>query len=238
MPHNRFYCDAHLEEGRTVSLDAEESRHLVRVLRAKEGDLVELVNGKGALAEASLSSVEKHTAVLTVTGVNHQTPPSPLILAQALPRMNHLEWIIEKGTELNATEFWLFPGMLSEKDSLSPTQAERLKHLAIAAMKQCGRLDLPSIQIKPPLLSWKGVEGTLLFGDTAGDPPFLWELPTAPPLEKPILFFVGPEKGFHPKERTHLLEALGAKGVRLHQNILRTETAPLAALSILQKHCN
>jgi 16S rRNA (uracil1498-N3)-methyltransferase len=149
--------------------------------------------------------------------------------------MNHLEWIIEKGTELNATEFWLFPGRLSEKGELSGNQQERLLHLALAAMKQCGRLDLPSIVLKPPLLQWGAIEGTLFFGDTAQEAPFLWEVPHLKPAKPPVVFFVGPEKGFDKKEHAHLTEGMGARGVRVHRNILRTETAPLTALSILQQ---
>ena len=152
--------------------------------------------------------------------------------------MNHLEWIIEKGTELNATAFWLFPGMLSEKDTLSDSQRDRAKHLAISAMKQCGRLDLPEIVIKPPLLQWSPLTGTLLFGDTAEDAPYLWDLPLPKPLPTPVIVFIGPEKGFDPKERAFLLNTMKASSMRLHPNILRTETAPLVALSLIQPLIN
>lgn len=235
MPHNRYYIDADLLENASISLSGEECHHLVRVLRARKGDQVELINGRNQLASATIIEVAKHCAELAIDRVFQETSPKPqLILAMGIPRMNHLEWIIEKGTELNATAFWLFPGLLSEKQNLSDSQHERLKQLAISAMKQCGRLDLPAIEFKPPLLQWSTLPGTLLFGDTSEDAPYLWNLPLPKPLPAPVILFIGPEKGFDTKERAFLLNTLKAIGMRLSPNILRTETAPLAALSLIQ----
>jgi 16S rRNA (uracil1498-N3)-methyltransferase len=239
MPHNRYYCDASFLENQSLALSGDECHHLVRVLRAKHGDRLELVNGRGQLAYAIISDVKKHSAELQIEQVfQESTAKTPLILAMGIPRMNHLEWIIEKGTELNVTSFWLFPGLLSEKQDLSESQLTRTQHLAISAMKQCGRLDLPTIEIKPPLLKWTSMQGTLLFGDTSEDAPYFWELSLSKPLPSPILWFIGPEKGLAPKERHFLLNTMKAKGVRLHRNILRTETAPLVALSLSQPLIN
>lgn len=237
MPHNRYYIDAALSENATFSLLGDEFHHLARVLRSREKDIVELINGKGQLALAEVAELKKNEAKLTICRiVEERSPPPQLILAQAIPRMNHLEWIIEKGTELNATSFWLFPGILSEKESLSDSQLARLQSLCISSMKQCGRLDLPHILLKPKLCQWPPMKGTLLFGDTASDAPYLWDLPLQKPLESPIIFFIGPEKGFCPKELSYLQNTLKASGMRLHPNILRAETAPLAALSLIHRY--
>ncbi len=235
MPHNRYYIDSPLEMGISLNLEGEECHHLTRVLRARAGELVELVNGKGSLATAKIVQLNKKDAELAVIRVDEmQSSSFPLILAQAMPRMHHLEWIIEKGTELNVTTFWLFPGHLSEKESLSDTQMTRLKHLAISAMKQCGRLDLPEIKILPPLLKWTPQEGTLFFGDTENAAPYLWDLKISRPLQAPAILCIGPEKGFDSREKIFLREKLSGLGVRLHPNILRAETAPLVGLSLLQ----
>jgi len=235
MPHERFFVDQPLNLNETVSLQDTEFHHLCHVMRARIGDHVELVNGKNQLAEASLSSIAKHHADLRVSNVINSTTRKPqLILAQAIPRFNRLEYILEKATELDATEFWLFSGILSEKDEFSENQMKRMAQLTISAMKQCGRLDLPAISFKPPLLQWKPIEGRLLFGDTSPDAPSLVMLDLND--EAPCtVFFIGPEKGFDPKEAHFLKETLGAQGVRLHRNILRVDTAPLAALSILSE---
>jgi 16S rRNA (uracil1498-N3)-methyltransferase len=237
MPHHRYYFDAFFQENETIVLANDEFHHLARVLRAKKGECVELVNGRGQIAQATVMELKKHVAELQIHRASEEiTQKTPLILVQALTRMNHLEWTIEKGTELGVSAFWLFPGILSEKTLLSQTQCARLKHLVISAMKQCGRLDLPAIEIKPPLLKWTALPGTLLFGDTVEQAPYLWDLPLIKPLPAPIFIFIGPESGFDAKEHVFLQDSLYAKGVRLHSNILRTETAPLVALSLIQKY--
>ncbi len=237
MPHNRYYLDAAFEKKSTVCLAGDEWGHLAKVLKSREGDIVELVNGKGQLAKTQILKLKKGEACLYILQVDQgQTPPNQLILAQGLPRMNHLEWIIEKATELNADALWLFPGALSEKPTLSQAQEARAKHLAIAAMKQCGRLTLPAIVLKPPLAKWSKLEGTLLFGDTADTAPYLWDALKSEAALSPFVVFIGPEKGFSAEERGFLLETLKAKGVRLHPNTLRAETASLVALSLMQPY--
>ncbi len=227
MPHNRYFHDAPFHEHEKIVLSDAESHHL-RVSRPRIGDAMELVNGRNQLALARLVDQGR----LEIEQISERPPPRQIILAMALPKMNHLEWVIEKGTELNATAFWLFTGMLSEKEGLSPNQLDRLRALSIAAMKQCGRLDLPSIEVKPPLLKWEKPAGTLIFGEL--DAPYLWKL--SPVLNDPIIIFIGPEKGFDPKERAFLQQSLGAQAVKFHPNTLRAETAPLAALSIISSY--
>lgn len=233
MPHERFFIDTPFKAGESVCLEETEFHHLSHVMRARLGDQVELVNGQNQLAQASVSSLARHHADLTISDVYTEQRVKPtIILAQAIPRFNRLEYILEKATELNASQFWLFPGILSEKGEFSENQHKRISQLIIAAMKQCGRLDLPTVEFKPPLLKWQPVEGRLLFGDTSPTAPFLSQLEPAPAASC-TLFFIGPEKGFDPKETAFLKTTLSATGVRLHQNILRVDTAPLVALSLL-----
>jgi 16S rRNA (uracil1498-N3)-methyltransferase len=230
MPHERFFVDQPLKPTETVRLEEGEFHHLCHVMRARIGEEVELVNGKNQLAQATLSLIGKHHAELKVLHVIEEERKKPrVVLAQAIPRFNRLENILEKGTELDATEFWLFPGLLSEKGEFSSNQQKRMAQIVIGAMKQCGRLDLPPIYLKPPLLSWKPLEGNVLFGDTSPNAP-AWSLHTA---AETTIFLVGPEKGFDLKEIVFLKQRLNAQGVRLHRNILRVDTASCVALSLL-----
>jgi 16S rRNA (uracil1498-N3)-methyltransferase len=232
MPHDRFYIDAPLEKGEAVLITDAELHHLA-VSRTRVGQSVELINGKGKLAKGTLAAIDKRQARLHVDEVFEELEkPRQIILAQGLPRMNHLEWIVEKGTELGATAFWFFPGTLSDREHLSGNQHNRLKHLILSAMKQCGRLDLPEVLFKPPLEKWEAIQGTLLIADPSSDAPFLWEAEITP--QSPIILFVGPESGFDAREVSHMIEVLKAQRVRLHHNTLRTETASLAGLSLLQ----
>lgn len=223
MPTHRFYL-----KNITDTLDGQEFHHLKNVMRARAGDLIEIVNGKGTLIQARLIDIGKNAAYFEIVKKTEEPPPSTsLILAQALTRPALLDWIIEKGTELGATEFWLFPGEQSEKKELTPHQLERLHTLIISALKQCGRLYLPTLHIKPPLSRWQKPAGTVLYGSLA---------PTAQPIKKfpsPVTIVIGPEKGLTHDEQTTLETKLGALGVTLHPNTLRAETAALCALSLL-----
>lgn len=220
MPVERFYLDTQFQE--RVTLEGSEFHHLAHVMRVRIGEKIELVNGRGALAQAQVHALTKHSAILEILSME-QTPihPSGVSLAIPLMRPAKLELIIEKCTELGADAFYLYPAHHSEKEDLSPNQLERLHHIAISAMKQCGRLDLPLIQLLNRFDDLFTLPLAYLFGDTQ---------PNAKPMpsRKNVLFISGPEKGFSDKE-SKLLQQKG-EGVSLHKNILRAETAPLAAL--------
>ncbi len=230
MPSERYFADASLTEGAEIVLVDAESRHLVSVMRTAQGETVELINGRGELAQARLEAIGKKSATLRVLSVTRDSAPvEPVILAQAVPRSNRLDTILEKGTELGATEFWLFPGGRSERQEFSANQEQRMQGILVAAIKQCGRLHLPKIEVKPPLRKWTDLPCKGYYG--AVDP-------AAPPFasvenagDGGCIFFVGPEAGLTDHEEEKLRE-LGAQGVKLHSNILRTDTAGIAALSI------
>lgn len=227
MPYDRYFIDAPLKEAATLSLEGDEAHHLF-VVRGKVGETITLINGRNQLADALLQDVGKNRADCLVTKVENFPPPLPLILAQAIPRPNRLDTIIEKGTELGATIFWFFPGDQSEKKALSAKESERLKRIAIASIKQCGRTDLPEIIVKPPLHAWEKPSIKTFFGDTNSQAPWLKDVSIE---RQATLFIVGPESGFSERERRYL-QAF-ALGVRLHSNILRTDTAGFVALALL-----
>lgn len=223
MPAERFFIDAELKGA--VLLEGAELHHLAHVMRVREGEMVELVNGRGDLAKGKVLRIEKRGASLEVIEMERQEIPSSRVhLAIPFMRMGKLEWVIEKGTELGADAFWLYSADHSEKEDFSEHQQERLKHIAISAMKQCGRLDLPQIKIVPFQELFKH-PGAILFGDVRSSSP----IPSLP--NGPVLFITGPEKGFSPKEIAQLDQK--GKGVSLHKNILRAETAPLVAAILL-----
>lgn len=228
MPAHRFFLNDDLSRT-TALLSGPEIHHLKHVMRVQIGQQVELVNGKGTLAKARLTEVKTTEAYFDIIEkIDIPSPPFELILAQAITRPALLDWIIEKGTELGATQFWLFPGDLSEKKELTSHQLERLQHLMVGALKQCGRLYLPTLTMKPSLSQWAQPSETVLFGSL---------LPTAQPLAShyasSVVIVVGPEKGFSAEEHRTLETQIKATGIKLHSNILRAETAALCALSLL-----
>ncbi len=235
MPAERFYIkDPSFSIKKLITLEKEEFHHLFNVMRLKVGEIVDLIDGKGSVASARIQSIGKHSASLQIQSIHKETTPSyRLILAQAIPRLSNLEYIIEKGVELGVTDLWLFPGTLSEKKELSPSQIERIHHITLSAIKQCGRLFLPNIIFRPSLLSWSPEElpSDSFFGDTRPSAPlFLNSLLSL--SSSSLLFAIGPEKGFQEQEVIYMENTLSMKGVKLHQNILRAETAAVHSLSL------
>jgi 16S rRNA (uracil1498-N3)-methyltransferase len=234
MPADRYFADVRFVEGDRIELEENEARHLVRVARGRVGDRVELVNGRNQLAQAVIADVGRDQCQLTLVKVEKRTDRPPrVVLAVALPRLNRLDTVLEKGTELGASDFWLFPGERSEKqDPLSDTQMRRVHAVLVAAMKQSGRFQLPALELLPPLSEWQQLPNLSLFGDVRSNaPPLLNKIPSSGHIQE-IAILTGPEAGFSDRE-VKILENLGAQGVSFHHNILRADTAPIAALSLV-----
>ncbi len=239
MPKERYFVPQELILHKDISLEGTEMHHLVTVMRSRIGDVAELVNGRGACAQAKIVNVEKRRVTLNIEDLFiSEKSTTEIILAQAIPKLNRLDFIIEKGTELGMTQIWLFPSERGEKKELSPTQLERLHHLSVAAMKQCGRLFLPLIKELPPLSKWQPAANPhpLYFGSLDPQAPLLLET-LAQSSSLNAIFCVGPESGFSPNEEKALI-GIGAIGTKLNNHILRTETAAIAALVLMTSSTN
>lgn len=228
MSLDRFYFNAPLLAHQKVILEGEEFHHLAHVMRCRPGHLVTLINGRGARAEAELLVLQKQHAELLVLRTTHALPKPPkIILGLALLRSKKMEWIVEKGTELGADAFWIFTAERSEKEELRASEKERLHQLIISAMKQSDRLFMPEILYFSSLQALPLIQETY-FGDLR---PHALSMPVK--LTEEALFVTGPESGFSPQE-LQFLDMKKARGVRINANLLRAETAPVAAMAILR----
>lgn len=241
MPAERYYIDSELTSGDKLQLIDQEFHHLAHVMRASSDDVIELVNGFGKLAKAKILDISKRSATILIEEIYSELAPEHnVILIQGIPRLNRLDMILEKGTELGMTEIWLLASQYSERISFTEKQLKRFHLIVIAAMKQSGRLFLPKIKLAPPLCEWKDLGGMFFFGDLNPDAPSFFKvlqdnknvyLETASRLNQ-LYFAVGPEKGFS-KEEINRLQSLKGIGVKLNPHILRTDTAAITALSLL-----
>lgn len=237
MPLERYYTKNSLKTGQKVVLIEGEFHHLVHVMRTAVGDSVELVNGAGQLAKATVCQLTRRDAHLEVQSIKSEDKPKrEVILIQGIARPNRLDFVVEKGTELGMTQLWLFPSKLSEKKGLNPSHHDRIRGLAVAAMKQCGRLYIPHIEFVEKIESWKlpnDFQG--YFGDVESSAPWFIEELQKGPADKSIIFVTGPESGLT-EDEVSMLRSKGFIGVKLHQNILRTDTASMTALSIISQY--
>ncbi|MBS0654512.1 MAG: 16S rRNA (uracil(1498)-N(3))-methyltransferase [Verrucomicrobia bacterium] len=230
MPNNRYFSPESFAGNQEVTLIDQEFHHLKNVCRAKLGDEIELINGKGELAVATVCHFSKMSATANIISIETQEPlPFTITLALAFLRPSHLEYAIEKATEVGVTSFWLFPGDKSEKRDITDTYLKRLQLIIQGATKQCGRLFLPELVIKKELRSCISQEHQLLFGDLCKEATSLVNIEK---LSSNVCLVVGPESGFSENERK-LLYSMKGTPISLHPYTFRAETAAVAGTLLL-----
>ena len=238
MRLTRVYVDAPLATGRRVSLEGSAASHLIRVLRLKSGEALTLFNGQGGEHAATIAEARSGRLTVEVGAASPIERESPLLLtlAQGVSRGERMDLVVQKATELGAAA--IVP-LFTERSvvRLSGAQAQRkLAHwraIAVSACEQCGRNRVP--QLAPPLpltdfLKQPGDGATrLLLAPTASA-----RIQDLPRTAGPVTVLIGPEGGLTEAEHAAALSA-GFSAVRLGPRTLRTETAAIAALSVLQR---
>lgn len=225
-----------------VALDAEESHHLLRVLRARAGDEVDVFNGEGGIGRARVASVDRSRATLEITRRDAAPPPAAEItLVQALPREQKMDFIIQKATELGAA---CVAPLATERAVVhvgggrAGDKKARWEKIALNAAKQCGAARLPRILAPCPLGEYLDRRpASDLFLVCALDPaarPLREVLAEARPRPvRSVAVLVGPEGDFSVDELQSILAA-GARPVSLGGGVLRSETAAIYVLSVLR----
>lgn len=217
-----------------ITLSEEQSRHVAKSLRMKAGDMLTLSCGDGRDAACIIDSVENGAVTLTVcyTQANNSEPTVKATLYQAMPKGDKLEEIIQKCTELGISEIRpvLTRRCVSRPDEKSAEKKRaRYNKIALEAAQQSGRGIVPEVCKMTSLetaVKSDDSELKLLFYEGGGER--LRRLVT--PQIKSVSLYIGPEGGFE-KEETELLLSHGAVAATLGARILRTQTAPVAALS-------
>ncbi len=234
MPIGRYFINFLLENNASLSIKEGEFHHMVHVMRQTAGENVKLINGKGQLGLGLIDSIDKHQANISINEIRQRSPSTKKInIIQAMPKFNRLSFILEKGCELGMDKLILFPAAKSEIKEISENRLNRMKASMISAMKQCGSLYLPEIDIIGPISSWKTFQNPTYLADLHPDAKPLLPLYQSLEDKSEVNICIGPEGGFTEKERNSMLQ-LDIKSVTLHSNVLRTETASLVILSILK----
>lgn len=228
----RFYVPT-LHEGE-LSLPEDEARHARTVLRLAAGDGVELFDGRGHVAQATVVAAEKRNVRLDAGAVSFVSPVGPAVhVAFAIPKGKRLDWLLEKATELGASSLVpiVFARSVAGGDSLKASKRDRWQMQCVAAAKQSGLNTLPTLGEMEPLAAYLATpaRGLRLFGDLDDAASLREALATSPAAES-IELLVGPEGGFTDEERAAIL-ASGATPIRLGETTLRTETAVVALLA-------
>ena len=237
MRLTRVYVDAPLASGMRVTLQGSAAGHLTRVLRLRVGEALTVFNGAGGEYAASIEHAHAGRVAVAIGELRaiERESPLTLTLAQGVSRGERMDLVVQKATELGASG--LAP-VLAERSvvRLTAQQAERrLNHwraIAIAACEQSGRNRLPAIAspvaLKDFLRTSDGSMRLLL------SPAATATLADLPRLVSAITVLIGPEGGLAEAEQEAAVAA-GFKPVRVGPRVLRTETAAIAALTLLQR---
>lgn len=228
---------APLAPGRLCTVEGNAANHIARVLRLAAGDALIVFDGEGGEYSARIEAIRKGAvavAVLERHTVDRESPLS-LTLAQGVPRAERMDWVVQKATELGVSR--LVP-VLSERSvvRLDPGQAQsKQRHwqgIAIAACEQSGRDRIPLVAYPASLaqfLQSLASGGTRLLLTPEGPA----GLESLPPPAGELTVLIGPEGGLTEGEQRAAC-GQGFKALSLGPRVLRTETAAVAALALLQ----
>lgn len=232
----RIFSPVALAAGQTVALDDNAAQHVGRVLRMQAEQALELFNGDGHDYPATIAAVGKREVTVTLgePRVNGSESPLKLVLGQTLSKGDRMDYAIQKSVEMGVTT--IVP-LVSERCDVrlkGDREDKRLRHwqgVAVSAAEQCGRAVVPDITPVMTLAQW--------FDYTQNTPVRLvlhhrssQSLETLPHPDE-VALLIGPEGGLSPDEIA-AAEARGFLPTTLGARVLRTETAPVAAIALCQ----
>ena len=232
----RIFTDSPLAVGSQCQLDDNAANHVGRVLRMQAGQALLLFNGDGHDYHATITEAGKKHVQVAVTEAAENETESPLrvVLAQTLSKGDRMDYAVQKAVEMGVSEIVPLTTERCDVKLKGDREDKRLRHwqqVAISAAEQCGRARIPEIQPVMTVQQW-------LEHARACDLRLVLHHRTERSLntlEKPssIALMIGPEGGLTAEEIA-LAEDNGFLPVALGPRVLRTETAPVAAIALCQ----
>lgn len=230
----RFYIDADLTIDVSLELTETVFHHWVKVLRAQVGESATLFNGQGGEYDVTLTEVDKKSATVSVNAFNpaNRTPKFQALLGQVMSKGDRMDYAIQKAVELGVSEIQLLTSDRCEMRLKYDRDQKKLDHwqgIAIAACEQCGLNIVPKILAPITLEKWLDTElpnTKLVLAPNKDETDVLAE------ATLDLVLLIGPEGGLSEAE----ISTANQKGFLnwcIGERVLRTETAPVVALSIL-----
>jgi 16S rRNA (uracil1498-N3)-methyltransferase len=237
MRLNRIYCPGPLSEGLEVDLPPAGAYHVARVLRMREGAPLVVFDGTDGEYRAEIVRVEGDQVRVKLAHHTPGTAESPLkiTLVQGISRSERMDWALQKATELGVAA--IAPVLTARSvvrldDKQAAKKQDHWRAIVIGACEQCGRTRVPTVAVPTTLRNY--------LANTRKEGLRLVLSPSAPgslaglaSLPMKVELLIGPEGGLDDDELT-AARAAGFMPVRLGPRVLRTETAAVVALSVLQ----
>ncbi len=232
MSNIRLFYSKSLSLNLTDKLDKSQSHYVSKVMRLKEKEVFSLFNSSGEW-EAKILNITKSMVEFNVMKqLRQKENTKDLWLAFSPIKSNYFNFMIQKATELGVTKF--LP-IIFERTVVRKINKQRLEKVIIEASEQSNRITVPSIEEPQKLKNFLSQDMDLIFTDlnTANTKIDLKKLTT-----KPICVIIGPEGDFSQEEREEILKYNGVQPIKINENILRSETAVISALSIINYAIN
>ena len=233
MNNIRLFFSETLSTNMSGKLDKSQSHYVNKVMRVKENEVFSLFNSSGEW-EAKILSISKNIVEFNITKQLRQKEiTKELWLAFSPIKSNYFNFMIQKATELGVTKF--LP-IVFDRTIVRKINKERLEKVIIEAAEQSNRINVPSIEEPQSLNSFlKNSKMDLIFTDlnTSNTKIDLNQL-----TSNPTCVIIGPEGDFSEVERQEILKFNGVQAIKINENILRSETAVISAISIINYAIN
>ncbi|MFL2851925.1 MAG: RsmE family RNA methyltransferase [Candidatus Pelagibacter sp.] len=228
MSNIRLFFSAALSTDMTDKLDKSQSHYLNKVMRVKENEVFSLFNSDGEW-EAKVLSISKNIIEFKTTKQLRQKESiKELWLAFSPIKSNYQNFMIQKATELGVTKF--LP-IIFDRTMVRKINKERLEKIIIEASEQSNRINVPIIERSQNLNNFlKNNSMSLIFTDLNSNNK---KIDKSKLTDKPICIIIGPEGDFSEAERSEILNFKGVQPIKINENILRSETAVISTISII-----
>ncbi|MDV4262684.1 16S rRNA (uracil(1498)-N(3))-methyltransferase [Acinetobacter seifertii] len=232
---NRFFIETELTVGSTIQLTESVFHHWVRVLRAQLQEQATLFNGQGGEYLATLTEINKKNAFVAIENFNpaNRNAPFKAVLGQVMSKGDRMDYAIQKATELGVSKIQLLTSERCEMRLKYDRDQKKLDHwqaVAIAACEQCGLNFVPEVLAPISLSEW--LKSSDLPASKFVLAPEKEQKDVLAGIQPELALLIGPEGGLSENEITQANEA-GFMNWCIGDRVLRTETAPVVALSIL-----
>ena len=233
MSNIRLFFSESLSLNLTTKLDKSQSHYVSKVMRIKKSEVFSLFNSSGEW-EAKIIDISKNIVEFNITKqLRQKQSPKELWLVFSPIKSNYFNFMIQKATELGVTKF--LP-VIFDRTIVRKINKERLEKVIIEATEQSNRINVPIIEESQSLdLFLKNNKTDLIFTDlnTTNKKIDLNQI-----TSNPTCVIIGPEGDFSEKEREQILKYKGVQSIKINENILRSETAVISALSIVNYAIN
>ena len=228
MSNIRLFFSATLSTDITDKLDKSQSHYLNKVMRVKKNEVFSLFNENGEW-EAKILQISKSIVEFKTTKkIRQKKITKELWLAFSPIKSNYQNFMIQKATELGVTKF--LP-IIFDRTIVRKINKERLEKIIIEASEQSNRINVPIIEDIQDLNSFLKTNSIdLIFTDLNSNNN---KIDKSRFTDNPVCIIIGPEGDFSDAERDKILSHKGVQPIKINENILRSETAVISAISII-----